>query len=278
MKNTLIIILFLFISTLTLAQKKEKIKGSKIVTIEQKEIGSFESIEVSDNIEVYLDRGEINELKIEADDNLHSIVFIDLIAKKLRVNTTKTAYSFKKLIVRITYTKDLKMITAIDDSKINAIQEIQLNDLTILAKDNSILNLNVNTNNFNLKCDDKSKTDLNLKSQNTTFELSKKATLNSLVSSLNLKCDLYEKSIATLEGDITDANIRLDNNTEFIAKNLLIKNVELLTEAYSNCSINSSKSIIIDASGNSKISLYGDPKLQIKRFVDNATISKKPSK
>jgi hypothetical protein len=278
MKNTTLLILFLFISTLTLAQKKEKIKGSKIVTIEQREIGNFDSLEVGDNIEVYLDRGEINELKIEADENLHSIISIDLIANTLRISTTKTANSFKKLIVRITYTKDLKMITAKDDSNINAIQEIQLNDLTIQAKDNAILSLNVNTNNFNLKCDDKSKTNLNLKSENTTFELSKKATLNSLVSSLNLKCDLYEKSIATLEGDVSDAKIRLDNNSEFVGKNLVIKNVDLLSESYSNCSINSSVNINIDASGNSKISLYGDPKLEIKRFVDNATISKKPSK
>jgi hypothetical protein len=278
MKRQTILILLLFVTTLALAQKKEKIKGSKIVTIEQREIGSFEELEVSDNLEVYLDRGEKAELKIEADENLHSIISIDLIKNTLRINTTKTAYSFKKLIVRITYTKDLKMITAKDDSNINAIQEIQLSDLAIQAKDNAILNLNINTTNFNLKCDDKSKTDLNLKSENATFELSKKAILNSLVSSLNLKCDLYEKSIATLEGDVTDAKIRLDNNSDFVGKNLVVKNVDLLTEGYSNCSVNSSTNINIEASGNSKILLYGDPKLEIKRFVDNATISKKPTK
>ena len=61
----------------------------KIVTIEQKEIDSFEDIEVRDNLEVYLDRGEKCELKIEADDNLHDIIKIDVTAKTLRIHTSK---------------------------------------------------------------------------------------------------------------------------------------------------------------------------------------------
>lgn len=278
MKKHTFLILLLVVTTFAMAQKKEKIKGSKIVTIEQKEIGNFDTLEVSDNLEVFLDRGEKSELKIEADDNLHSIIFIDLIGNTLHVNTTKNAYRYKKLIVRITYTADLKMINAKDDSKVNAIQEIQLNNITVNAFNNAEVNLNVNTTDFTLKSDDKSKTELNLKSENANILLSKKSTLKALITSLNLKCDLYEKSEATLEGDVTNANIRLDNNSEYTANNLVSKNVDLLTESYSKCTINSSVNISIDASGNSSIVLYGDPKIEMKRFADNATISKKPSK
>lgn len=278
MKKHTFLLLLMFVTTVALAQKTEKIKGSKIVTIEKREIGNFDSLEVSDNIEVFLDRGENSELKIEADDNLHSIISINLIGNTLQISASKIAYRYKKLIVRVTYTKDLKIITAKDDTKINAIQEIQLNDIMLSAHDNAELNLNVNTANFILKSDDKSKTELNLKSENATIEISKRATLKALVSSLNLKCDLYEKSEATLEGDVTNANIRLDNNSVFTSKNLVIKNIDLLTESYSKCSVNSSRNISIDASGNSEIILYGKPKMEIKRFADNAIISKKPSK
>jgi hypothetical protein len=270
MKKHSIIVLLLFVTTLSLAQKKEKIKGSKVVTIEQREIGDFDAVEVNDNLEVYLDRGEKCELKIEADDNLHSIIFIDLIGNTLHINTSKNAYRFKKLIVRVTYNKDLKTITANNDSKINAIQEIQLNNITVNSNDNAELNLNVNTTDFTLQCDDKS--------ENTNIVLSKKATLKALVSTVNFKCDLYEKSEAIIEGNTSNADIRLDNNTEFIGKNLVIINTNLLSESYSKCSINTSMKITIDSSGNSAIQLYGDPKIEIKRFADNATISKKSSK
>jgi hypothetical protein len=278
MKKYTALLLVLLVSTLALAQKKEKIKGSKTVTIEQKEIGDFNALEVSDNIEVYLDRGEKCELKIEADDNLHNIIKIDLTANTLRINTSKTAINHKKLIVRVTYNKELKMITAKDESVINAIQEIQLDNIGFEAQDNSALNLNVNSKNFTLVSENDSKTELNLKSEKAILKLSKKATLKALISSLDLKCDLYEKSKAVLEGDVTNAQIRLDNNALFTANNLVVTNAELLTESYSNCSINVSANISIEASGNSEIQLYGDQKIAIKRFSDNAVLSKKPTK
>lgn len=278
MKKFTALLLVLLVSTLALAQKKEKIKGSKTVTIEQKEIGDFNALEVSDNIEVYLDRGEKCELKIEADDNLHDIIKIDLTANTLRINTSKTAINHKKLIVRVTYNKELKMITAKNESVINAIQEIQLDNIAFEAQDNSALNLNVNSKNFTLVSENDSKTEINLKSEKAILKLSKKATLKALIASVDLKCDLYEKSKAVLEGDVTNAQIRLDNNALFTANNLVVTNAELLTESYSNCSINVNANISIDASGNSEIQLYGDQKIAIKRFSDNAVLSKKPTK
>jgi hypothetical protein len=278
MKKYTTLLLVLLISTLALAQKKEKIKGSKIVTIEQKEIGNFEAIEISDNLEVYLDRGEKCELKIEADDNLHDIITIDLTAKTLRINTSKTATTYKKLIVRITYTNELKMLTSKGEAIINAIQEIQLNDIAIKSFDDSKLFLNVNTKNFALQSDNDSKTELNLKAEKATIELSKNATLKALITTTDLKCDMYQKSIANLEGDLTNANIRLDNNAKFLGNNLAIANAQLAAEGYSNCSINVNTTISIDAVENAEIELYGDQKIEMLRFADNAVLSKKPTK
>lgn len=278
MKKYTALLLVLLLTNLALAQKNEKIKGSKTVTIEQMEIGDFDVLEVNDNVEVYLDRGEKCELKIEADDNLHDIITLDLSAKTLRINTTKKAVNYKKLIVRVSYTKELKRISAKNEAVINAIQEVQLDDITLESYDNSVLNLNVSCGNFSLKSSDRSKTELNLKSENAAIELSKNASLKALVSALELKCDLYQKSKAVLEGDVTNAKIRLDNNSSFIANNLDIKTAELLAESYSNCSINVNANISIDASGNSEIQLYGDPKIEIKRLMDNAVLRKKPTK
>jgi hypothetical protein len=89
---------------------------------------------------------------------------------------------------------------------------------------------------------------------------------------------MYQKSKANLEGDVTNAVIRLDNNAEFTGNNLVVTNTELLTESYSNCSINVNTSVSIDAAGNSEIQLFGDQKVEIKRFIDNATLKKKPTK
>ena len=278
MKKNTFIILFLLVSILALAQKKEKIKGSKTVTIEQKEIGDFEAIEISDNIEVYLDKGEKSELKIEADDNLHDIITFDLSAKTLRIYSSKTATNYKKLIIRITYTNELNSITSKDEAIINAIQEIQLNAISIKSTDDSKLFLNVNSKNFILQSDTDSKVELNLKSEKASIELSKNATLKALITATDLKCDMYQKAIANLEGDVTNANIRLDNNAQFLGNNLVIMNAQLVAESYANCSVNVNTAIIVDASENAEIELYGDQKIEMKRFADNAILSKKPTK
>lgn len=278
MKKNILLLLLLLLSTIAFAQKKEKIKGSKTVTIERKEIANFDTLEIGSNLEVFLERGEESELKIEADDNLHAIISIDIKATTLQLNTTKSAINYKKLIVRVTYTNDLKLVTTTNDAIINAIQEIQLDEITFNAFDNSKLNLNVNSKNFILNTNDKSKTELNLKSENTKLELSKNATLKALISSIDLKCDMYQKSNATIEGDVTNAVIRLDNNADFIGNKLTLKNANLTTEGYSNCKINVDTTISIDATGNSEIELYGNQKIEMKNFAENASLKKKPTK
>ncbi|MFV8373976.1 GIN domain-containing protein [Flavobacterium sp. LB1P71] len=275
MKKHTVILLLLLSTTLTFAQKKDKIKGSKTVTVEQREVGNFESLEVEDNIEVHLERGEKTELKVEADDNLHDIISVDLRDKILRIYTTKEAVSSKKIIVRVTYTKDLNLIISKNESTVNAIQEIQLDNLTFKAYDFSQLYLNVNAKNFILQADDKSKTELNLKSENTIIELSKNASLKALATTVDLKVDMYQKSTATIEGDATNASIRLDNNSALTASKFTVKNADVTTESYSNCSLNATVTVIIDAAEKSEIQLLGTPKIEIRKFADEAKLFKK---
>ena len=278
MKKYTTLLLLLLISTLALAQKKEKIKGSKKVTIEQKLISDFDTLEIGDNIEVYLDKGEKSDLKIEADDNLHSIIKIDFSGNTLRLSTTQKAVNFKKLIVRVTYSSSLKTVISKEESTVNAIQEVQLETINFKSFDYSKLNLNINSKNFKLVSDDKSKVELNLKSENATIELSKNAILKALIASFELKCDLYQMAKAILEGDVTNAIIRLDNNSEFIADKLYLKEAELIAESYSNCSINVNANLSIDASGSSEIKIYGAQKIIIKKLSDSATLIKKLTK
>jgi hypothetical protein len=275
MKKYTVILLLLLSTTLSFAQKKEKVKGSKTVTVELREIGPFESLEIEDNLEVYLERGDKNEIKIEADENLQDLITLDLKDKTLRIYTSKHAVNYKKLIVRVTYTNDLNLVTSKNETTINAIQEILLENITFKSHDYSQLFLNVNAKNFILQADDKSKTELNLKSENTSIEMSKNATLKALVSTIDLKVDLYQKANATIEGTATNAIIRLDNNSELTGNKLTIKNIDVTAESYSNCSVNATTTVIIDAANKSEIQLVGAPKIEIRRFADEAKLIKK---
>lgn len=279
MKKESVILLFLVLFTFSLsAQQKEKIKGSKIVTVEQKEIGEFENLEVSDNLEIFLIKGDRCGIEIEADDNLHDAINIDLHGNTLQLSASKDVSGAKKFSIRITYTSDFKMVVAKDQTNITALADITLNNFTFKSFDAAKIFANVKSKTFTLMANDKSKTELNLTGEQTNIELSKNAHLKALISTSFLKFDMYQKTTAVIEGDVSDLKLRLDNNAIFTGKNLTAKNAALNVEGYSVCSVNCTTWMAIEASGKAEIQLYGDQKIDLRKFVDNATLYKKPTK
>jgi hypothetical protein len=275
MKKNTALLLLLLITTLSFAQKREKIKGSKVVTTSFKEVGEFDGIEADDNLEVYLERGEKNEIKIEADDNLHDIIGMDLRERTLRLYTSKESTIFKKLIVRVTYTKSLKNVIAKNEAAIYAIQELQLDDITFNSMDYSKLFLNVNSKKFSLIANDKSKTELNLKSEDASLQLSKNASIKTLVSAIKFKCDLYQKASATIEGIADKATIRLDNNSVFNGTKFTLKESNITAESYSTGSILAEIAVSIAIGDKAELSLLGNPKIELTRFSEEAKLIKK---
>jgi hypothetical protein len=93
MKKSILLVALVLISSLAFSQKKEKVKGSKIVTTEIKKIENFEALEVLDNLEVFLVKGTECGLEIEADDNLHDAIDIVLNGSTLKLSTLSSSSS-----------------------------------------------------------------------------------------------------------------------------------------------------------------------------------------
>lgn len=276
MTNKLFLLLsFLFLTTITVAQKKEKIKGSKIVTVSVKEIPAFQNIEINDNFEVFLVKSDKPSIEIEADDNLHEIINYEVTGGTLKVTALRDVSGAKKFAVRINYTFELILITAKNESIIHALADLDLENITIKNYDNSKSFLNVKSNYFALILNDKSEAEINVKSDNTSVELSKNSELKALIISKDLKLDMYQKSKAEIEGNSKNAKLRLDNNSLLTAKNLIIADLELNIENYAKCFINVTNSFLLMASGKTEIELLGDSKIQISKFTNNATLYKK---
>lgn len=278
MKKIAFLLLALFISTFAFSQKKEKVKGSKIVTIAQKEVQSFTALEVQDDLEIFLIKGDKNGVELEADDNLHDAIDLKYNGGTLILSSAKEISSFKKFSIRVTYTDELKSVEAKNKAKIQGPEEINLEDITFKSFDNSKMYLNVNAKALTVIGNDKSEIQLNAKSESVNVELSKNTEMKALISSTEMKFDMYQKSKATIEGDIIDLKLRFDNNTNFTGKNLNVKNCELVAEGYSNATLMIETSLSLDASGSSEVYLYGEPKIEMKRFTDSSTLYKKKLK
>ncbi|MCO6162742.1 GIN domain-containing protein [Flavobacterium sp. NRK F7] len=275
MKKIAFLLVVLFTFSTIFAQKKDKIKGSKIITHTIKEVENFVNIEVEDNVEIYLVKADTPSIEIEADDNLHDVVNFVVTGNTLRVTTLKTVSSAKKFDLRVNYASDLKLITVKNDAKLHALNALQLDSITIQNFDNSASYLNVNSNSFKLILNDKSEAELNIKAKNTVLELSKSTELKALIASPEIKIDMYEKAEATIEGDAANAKIRLDNNALLTAKKFTVGTIDLTVENYAKCEVNAANEIALSASGKTQVELYGEPKIEIRKFTNTTTLYKK---
>lgn len=276
MKYSYLFVFFLLATTLTIGQNKEKIKGSKNVVEKPKEIGEFTSLEIEDNLTVFLEKAEKNEIKIDADDNLHNNISFDIKEKTLRIYTPKEITAFKKLVLKIKYTNDLKSVVAKNATIINALEAIQLDSVTFSSLDFSRLYLNVSSKNFTLLSDNKSKVELNLKSENAKIKLNDNAQIKALVTSPNVTFDLSQKTTAIIEGDAANTIIKQDNNSIFTGNNFTIKNADVTTQGSAICNLMADTSLIVDANNTSKIYLLGSPKIEVRKFQGEAQLIKKP--
>jgi hypothetical protein len=278
MKKIALLFIVVLLTSISYGQKREKVKGSKIVTIEKKEIGNFENLEIEDNLEILLIKSDKCSLEIEADDNLHSEIIINSNGSTLRLTTSKDVGGFKKFLVKVFYNNDFKLLLAKHETIITATSDVELDNFTIKSFDYSKIFMNGKIKTFTIMQNDKSKSELNLKAETVTIELSKNAQLKALIASNQLKADLYQKSSAVVEGDVIDLKLRLDNSSEFTGMNLISKSAELIAEANTTTKINVVTNATIEASGKSEIQFYGDAKIELKKFTENTIIMKKTLK
>ena len=270
------LLLFTLLFTVTLsAQRKEKIKGSKIISVTQRDVDSFNEIEAEDNLEIFLVKGSARGFEIEADDNLHDVITAEVNNNRLRIYTSKKITRYKKLSIRITYTDELKLISAKNEVVINAISDLTLNNITVKNFDYSKSFLNVRANNFTLEMTDKTKAELNFKGDSCRIQLSKNADLKALIATSDIKLDMYERATAVIEGDAANALLRTDNSANFMGNRFTVKNMELVAEGYSKCDVFVNESVTIEASGKADVTLHGSPKIEINRFENNVSLHKK---
>jgi Putative auto-transporter adhesin, head GIN domain len=272
------ILLFLSITSLTIAQKKEKIKGSRKVTIENKSISEFDALEVQDELEVILVRGDKSALELEADDNLQDVLSYTNNGNLLILSAFKDIRGHKKFAVRVTYTDSLKTVLGKNKCKITAVEAIKLNTITLKATDDSKMFINSMSKSFVLTAYDNSYVELNDKSENCSIELSNDSELKGLISTTELKFDQYQKSEASVEGDAINMKLRLDKNARFSGKKMDSKNVKLVVEDSSKATIFADKTFKLEATGDSETELYGNPKIEIEKFNDTSKLFKKKNK
>ena len=274
MKLIITLLVFLFISSISVAQQGDKLKGSKTVTIENRSTSNFTAVFIQDDIQVSFIKADSTGIEIESDDNLQEALKSENKGGDLYLSMANKITSYKKFEVKIYYTDKLKSIEATDESKLMILEEMDLDKISFKLNKKAKLYLNLKSKEASFELNDDSSAEMNIKSQKTHFVMTKESVAKVLVASTELKVDQYQKSKSSFEGDVIDLKLRMDNNSKYIGKYLTAKNVEIMAEAYSNLSVFAEKTCIINAFANSEIELFGEPILELKKFTGKTILKK----
>jgi hypothetical protein len=275
MKIKLIILTCIISLGISFAQQTEKFKPSKIITITVVNVDNFSQVECSEDFEYHFEKGSKPQVKFETHENMHDLLKANNESGTLKFSFLEKPKVFKKLKITIFYNDDLSQITTKGDAAIYAVERLKLKKLTLNAADKSKLYVNGDIENFELNMDHKSKGELNINSDQAKVICSQNTSLIAMFTAKTAQFDAYQNSSITLEGETEQAKIRTSNSASFVGKKFNTSQAEIFAELNSSIGVFCNDKILINASGNSEILLYGTAKIEMVKFDGDAKLQKK---
>ncbi|MFQ3239038.1 MAG: hypothetical protein ACI9NI_001333 [Olleya marilimosa] len=274
MSKQLLTILLLLATTFTFAQKKEKVKGSRVLTKVSTPVNAFQRLVLTEDFEVNLVQADSTRIEITTDENLHNYIKIISQDNTLSLKTTARLQE-KKLEITIFYNSLLNTIELKEDAEISSKSSLKFDDLTLTTSSSTEAYLTIDSNLFKLINNGKAKAELNITAKAATLELNGSSKVEALINASKIVVDMLESADAKIEGDTANLILNADNSTDFNGQNLTSKNATVTTENRAEAYVEVNDELVINASGSSIIEIFGSSKITIESFEDNAILKKK---
>ncbi len=272
MKN-LVIILLLMCHVTLLAQRKPKIKGSRIVTEVNQELPAFNAIQLNDNLDIVLKKSFGPGYEIVADDNLVDILKFKVEDSTLVISSFYDVTAKKQFDITINYT-ELRAIT-VKEGSIVSNDIISSDELFVDAFANAKLDIKANAAVMDINMEDMSKGDFNVDVDSLNIGLNKRA--EAYVYSVNevSVVDVEGNGSLMFEGTSDRMEIGLTGNSKYKGEKMEAGTIKARLENAANARLYSYRDLELSAKGNSRIYLYGNPKITVLEFLDTVQLIKK---
>jgi hypothetical protein len=224
MKHKLVSIFsfFILLSISTSCILGPTVTGNGDVTKQKRSVDSFEKVNVTRGLNVYISQGENQKLVVEADENLLDYIETDVEDNTLNVTTTAFIRRSKSLKVFIVVT-DLKEVKATAGSNVNSEENIECGDLDISGSAGSNIYLQINADDIDV----------------------------SASSGSNI----------TLEGNANNSKLKASSGSNVKAEALEVNGCEAKTSSGANIWIKVKNEMDGHASSGGNIFYYGNPKM-----------------
>lgn len=254
----------------------QKLKGSKNVVTEEREIEPFYAVIVKNDINVILKEAEYNSVKVETDDNLLSAVETRVMDGTLEIYLSQKIRSKKKLNVYVSLNQDWQYLEVLDKAEVKSNTEIHVKDLEIVTKDNTDLEISLAGDNMHFQGSGHSKSKLTLDLENNIkVQLSENANLNLSLEAKKMTAELTDSADLIASGNCNEIVHTATNSCQLKAKDLMLNYADINITDRSEAQVNVKNEVILKLSQLSKLFLYNNPKIFLDTFTDKASLFKK---
>ena len=272
--RTLLIAILAFTTTALVAQRKPKIKGNKQITTVREELPPFTAIELSDDLDIYLEKRESTGFTVMADDNLIDILRFEVRDSLLTISSFYKIISKKKLEITVHY-DDLEKIV-IREGSIAMADVISTDVLKVETYGNSRLELRALADFIEIAMEGSSKGDMNLEADSLAFTLKERSDLKAYSVSEGMHLEMFRNTAARLDGSSQNVLLKMHGNSNLKAQDLQIAQMRAELDETPTARVHVFRDLQLVSRGGSKLYLYGVPKIEIIEFLDSSELLKRP--
>jgi len=272
MKKLLILVLLIF-PIISTAQRKPKIKGSRIVTELSEELPPFNAIVLTDDLEIALEKSSGTGYHIIADDNLIDILKFEVTDGTLVISAYYNITAKKQLEITVNYT-NLEAIS-LQNGTVVSKDVIESNELFVDGFNNTKLDIKANAALMDINLEDTSSGDFHLEVDSLNINLNKRAEAYVYAQINAGALDMEGNSSLAMEGTSDKFQVNLLEDAKYKGEAMQIGSCKLTIAGKSNARVHAFRDIQINSSGDASIYLYGTPKITIEEFLDTSQLIKK---
>lgn len=269
-----IIILLLIVSPIiSIAQRKPKIKGSRIVSEVSEELPPFNAIVLNDDLDIRLNKALGPGYHLVADDNLIDILKFEVQDGTLVIGSYYDITAKKQLEITVNYA-NLQAIT-VKSGSIVSNEVIDTEQLFVDGFNDAKLDIRANAAVMDINLEDTSSGTFNVEVDSLNVNLGNRSDAYVYAQIDTGALDLEGNSSLTMEGTSDRLQANFLDYTKYKGETMEVGSYQLKIAGNSNARVYAFRDIKINAAQDSRIYLYGTPKITIDEFLDTVQLIKK---
>lgn len=275
MKRLLPLLLILLTVPLS-AQRMPVLKGNRQVERFAERLDFFREVVLEGELEVELLPGITNRLELEADDNIRDVLSMQVRDEVLYIDLFYRIKRAKSLKLKVFYT-ELDHIT-VKMGKVTVPEVLISENLVLRVGDRCSLALKANVNRAEVRLEGSGRLDLNVDAEALLLEASGNSQSRIYTNSGESRFRLEESATVQLEGKGKRAELTLMGNSTFRAFSYTINVCDVFLDENAQADLWVMDELNLRSQGKGRVEFYGEPHIQIERFLNQSQLIRREQK